>query len=99
METDITSNGFMVDALKACVISASINTDSFQNTVKLVSTNLIANGQLMQGVELLSLIGKGLDACRYLQAYGQWEYAAWFAKVRFQFRYCIFLSFDFLIYV
>lgn len=34
-----------------------------------------------EGVQLLSLIDKGLDACRYLQAYGQWEQAAWLAKV------------------
>ena len=34
-----------------------------------------------EGVQLLTLIDKGLDACRYLQAYGQWEEAAWLAKV------------------
>ena len=34
-----------------------------------------------EGVQLLSLIDKGLDACRYLQAYGQWEQASWLAKV------------------
>lgn len=34
-----------------------------------------------EGVQLLSLIDKGLDACRYLQTYGQWEQAAWLAKV------------------
>lgn len=34
-----------------------------------------------EGIQLLSLIDKGLDACRYLQAYGQWEQAAWLAKV------------------
>ena len=35
----------------------------------------------IDGIQLLSLIDKGLDACRYLQAYGQWEEAAWLAKV------------------
>jgi len=32
------------------------------------------------GVQLLCLIGKGLDACRYLTSYGLWERAAWLAK-------------------
>lgn len=35
----------------------------------------------LEGVQLLCLIDKGLDACRYLQAYGYWETAAWLAKV------------------
>ena len=36
---------------------------------------------LAEGVQLLCLIDKGLDACRYLQTYGQWRRAAWLAKV------------------
>ena len=35
-----------------------------------------------EGVQLLVLIDKGLDACRYLQDYGQWDQAAWLAKVQ-----------------
>ncbi len=53
-----------------------------QSTIKLVATNLIANGKLSEGIQLLCLIDKGLDACRYLQTYGQWHQAAWLAKVR-----------------
>ena len=34
-----------------------------------------------EGVQLLCLIDKGLDACRYLQTYGEWDRAAWLAKV------------------
>ena len=34
-----------------------------------------------EGVQLLCLIDKGLDACRYLQTYGEWHQAAWLAKV------------------
>lgn len=37
---------------------------------------------LIEGVQLLCLIDKGLDACRYLQTYGEWNQAAWLAKVR-----------------
>ena len=32
------------------------------------------------GVQLLCLIDKGLDGCRYLQTYGEWQTAAWLAK-------------------
>ena len=35
-----------------------------------------------EGVQLLCLIDKGLDACRYLQTYGEWDQAAWLAKVK-----------------
>ena len=34
-----------------------------------------------EGVQLLCLIEKSLDACRYLQTYGAWHKAAWLAKV------------------
>lgn len=36
---------------------------------------------IIEGVQLLCLIDKGLDACRYLQTYGEWERAASLAKV------------------
>uniref|UniRef100_A0A673MRV4 WDR11 TPR domain-containing protein n=1 Tax=Sinocyclocheilus rhinocerous TaxID=307959 RepID=A0A673MRV4_9TELE len=35
-----------------------------------------------EGVQLLCLIDKAADACRYLQTYGEWNRAAWLAKVR-----------------
>lgn len=35
-----------------------------------------------EGVEILCLLGKVLDACKYLQTYDQWQQAAWLAKVR-----------------
>lgn len=36
---------------------------------------------LPEGVQLLCLINKAADACRYLQTYGEWNRAAWLAKV------------------
>lgn len=51
--------------------------------MKLVGTNLIASGRLAEGVQLLCLIDKGLDACRYLQTYGSWDQAVWLAKVSY----------------
>ena len=50
--------------------------------IQLVATNFIANNDLMNGVELLTLIGRGAEACAYLQTHGQWEQAAALAKAR-----------------
>lgn len=80
LETEAASEHFYSDSLRACLV-ASLKTESkAQSVVKLVATNLIANGRTWDGVQLLCLIGKGLDACRYLQAAGQWEDSVWLAK-------------------
>jgi hypothetical protein len=50
--------------------------------VKMIATNLIANGAVDEGVQLLCIIGRALDACRYLQTYERWMDAAWLAKAR-----------------
>lgn len=34
----------------------------------------------LEGAQLLALIDKGLDACRYMQTYGQWYMSVWLAK-------------------
>jgi hypothetical protein len=81
LETPSSNPQFFIDALKACIVAASINPASFGNTVKLVATNLIANGALDEGVQLLCLIGRSLDACRYLQSYDRWNEAALLAKL------------------
>ena len=51
-----------------------------QSTVKLVATSMIAAGKVSEGCQLLCLINKALDACRYMQTYGQWHQAIWLAK-------------------
>ena len=55
---------------------------NLQSSIKLVATNLIANGKLLEGIELLCLVGLVIDACRYLQDNNQWYKAAWVAKMR-----------------
>uniref|UniRef100_A0A914VYZ2 Uncharacterized protein n=1 Tax=Plectus sambesii TaxID=2011161 RepID=A0A914VYZ2_9BILA len=72
---------FYADSLKACLLSAAHSSTTCQSTVKLVATNLIAGGKISEGIQLLFLIGKGLDACRYLQSYGFWERSACLAKM------------------
>ena len=55
--------------LKACLIAAlhsSSGDSSAHPVIKLVATNLIANGRVIEGSHLLCLIGKTQDACRYL---------------------------------
>lgn len=80
LETPPDNSNFYRDALKAAIVAASISPDSFKNTMKLIATNMIANGEVNEGVQLLCLIGKNLDACRYLQTYDRWTDAAWLAK-------------------
>ena len=65
---------------RACLVATIQSTGAAQSTIKLVATNLIANGNIWEGVQLLCLIGKGLDACRYLLSYNLWESAVWLAK-------------------
>ena len=55
---------------------------NLKSSIKLISTNLIANGKLNEGVQLLCLIGLVQDACRYLQDGNKWDKAIWLAKMR-----------------
>ena len=36
---------------------------------------------IVDGVELLCLINKHLDACKYYMSFGMWQEAVWLAKV------------------
>lgn len=67
-------------SVRACLVATVRDTGAAQSTVKLVATNLIASGSIWDGVQLLCLIGKGLDACRYLESYGHWGAATWLAR-------------------
>ncbi|GLH00339.1 Uncharacterized protein GBIM_06748 [Gryllus bimaculatus] len=80
LETEFDNPSYYTDAIKACLVATIQSTGAAQSTIKLVATNLIANGNIWEGVQLLCLIGKGLDACRYLISYGLWESAVWLAK-------------------
>lgn len=80
LETEFSNSNYYADAIKACLVAAVQNTGSAQSTIKLVATNFIANGKIWEGIQLLCLIGKRADACRYLISYGLWESAVWLAK-------------------
>lgn len=81
LETPPESPNFHHDSLKAAVIAASISPETFQNTLKMVATNHIVNGNIDEGVQFLCLIGKSFEACRYLQGYDRWTDAVWLAKI------------------
>ncbi|MFH4977930.1 hypothetical protein AB6A40_004639 [Gnathostoma spinigerum] len=70
-----------MSALRACLFASDVHSEGAQSVIKLVATNLIANNCLMDGVQLLFLIGHASDACRYLQAHGQWAKSFRFAKM------------------
>uniref|UniRef100_A0A8C5HBN7 WD repeat-containing protein 11 n=1 Tax=Gouania willdenowi TaxID=441366 RepID=A0A8C5HBN7_GOUWI len=81
LETCADNPSYYCDSLKACLVTTITSSGPSQSTIKLVATNMIANGKLAEGVQLLCLIDKAADACRYLQTYGEWNRAAWLAKV------------------
>ncbi|CAH3181969.1 unnamed protein product [Porites lobata] len=88
LETDAANDNYYVDSLRACLVATIRSSGASQSTIKLVATNLIASGKLAEGVQLLCLIDKGLDACRYLQTYGEWDRAAWLAKATLNYPDC-----------
>ncbi|KAL7990561.1 hypothetical protein Chor_013991 [Crotalus horridus] len=88
LETSAENAYYYCDSLKACLVTTVTSSGPSQSTIKLVATNMIANGKLAEGVQLLCLIDKAADACRYLQTYGEWNRAAWLAKVRLNAEEC-----------
>ncbi|KRY87831.1 WD repeat-containing protein 11 [Trichinella pseudospiralis] len=76
------------NSLKACLLAADRSSTNCRSTIKLVATNCIAAGRLLDGIWLLCLIDKQLDACRYLQSFGYWEQSVWLAKVALDEQHC-----------
>ena len=87
LDIDIEDNNSMADQLLACLIQATANRDtkecqlSHVSTLKMVATSLLSEGKLWEGVQLLVLTGKVVDACSYLRSAGTrpcgWESAGW----------------------
>jgi WD40 repeat protein len=80
LRTPVDDPCYVEDALRACVIAAASSQKDFHDIVKLVGSQLISAGKLYAGCELLFLIGRGLDALRYLQQVGRWKEAAIIAR-------------------
>ena len=60
LETEPSNENFYSDHLLACLVASTevAETGTPHSTTKLVATNLIAEGKLWQGVQLLCLINK-----------------------------------------
>ncbi|CAF2904464.1 unnamed protein product [Rotaria sp. Silwood2] len=85
LDTDPNDDTYALNCIKACLISSmqKQSNETSKNTVtKLVATNLIANGKVDEGVQLLCTIDLCAEACRYLQDHNQWERSIWLAKLR-----------------
>ncbi|XP_022080580.1 WD repeat-containing protein 11-like isoform X4 [Acanthaster planci] len=85
LETEAENDSYYLDSILACLVATVKSTGASQSTIKLVATSLIANNKLSEGVQLLCLINKGIDACRYLITYGEWNQAVWLAKATLPF--------------
>ena len=86
-ETNL-KNLYLKDSLKACLISLILqseknSTNLSHPVIKLVATNLIANESQDEGIQLLFIIGKIIDACRYLQSNNSWKKSLFLSKVMF----------------
>jgi len=90
LDTDMEDNNSMADQLLACLIQATANRDtkecqlSHVSTMKMVATSLLSEGKLWEGVQLLVLTGKVVDACSYLRSAGHWDHALWLGKCRLE---------------
>ena len=62
------------------------NTDIRTDPFLLTSSPFLSPSLPVEGVQLLCLIEKQQDACRYLQTYGEWYYSVWLAKATLQER-------------
>lgn len=89
LESEADNDGFYVDWLRACLIATIQSSGASQSVIKLVATNLIASGRIPEGVQLLCLIDKALDGCRYLQSAGRWDQAVWLAKATLSQQECL----------
>ena len=70
-----------VSALKACVVAAAVDRATFAATARMVAGQLIAQGSLQEGAQLLCLVGRAADACKFMISEGRWTDAAWLASV------------------
>ena len=84
LSTEPSVSSFYVNNLKTCLMNLIETSRCMEgesdNISKLVATNMIAGGFLDEGIEILCMYGKYLDACRYLQTHGKWNESVSLAK-------------------
>nr|CAD2190580.1 unnamed protein product [Meloidogyne enterolobii] len=75
-----TKDDIKFNSFRACLLSANFDSENSKCLVKLNATNLIASN-FISGIQLLSLIDQGLDACKYLISQGLWNIALIYSKI------------------
>ena len=76
------------DSLLACVVAAASGKEDFTRTTCMVATNLIAKGDIDLGTQLLVLVNRSFDACRYLLDAGRYDDAVTLAKLSLNAQQC-----------
>uniref|UniRef100_A0A915MSF8 WD repeat-containing protein 11 n=1 Tax=Meloidogyne javanica TaxID=6303 RepID=A0A915MSF8_MELJA len=76
-----TKDDIKFNSFRACLLSANFDSENSKCLVKLNATNLIASNFISEGIQLLSLIDQGLDACKYLISQGLWNIAIIYSKI------------------
>merc|ERR1712013_456468 len=105
LDSDPGEENYMADQLLACLIQTTAHTPPegahrHVSTVKMVATNLLSEGRLWEGVQLLALTGQVSEAVSYLRSAGHWSIALWLARLRLSeedfnaltSKYCDFLT-------
>lgn len=77
----IVSEDLRHSSIKAALLVSDQGDERAKSLIKLIATNLIASNLIEDGVELLFLVGSGIDACKYLQSQGQWTKSYVYAKM------------------
>ena len=92
LDSDPGDETYMADQLLACLIQATADRGGQDttargqtlSTVKMVATNLLSEGRLWEGVQLLALTSQVAEAVSYLRSAGHWSQALWLARCRLQ---------------
>ncbi|CAL8142832.1 unnamed protein product [Orchesella dallaii] len=81
LDTEPTSKGYVLNGMKASIAVASSNLPEQSKAVlKITATNLIACGDMDGGLELLCLLGKHSEACKYIESSNEWHKAILLCK-------------------
>jgi hypothetical protein len=80
--TDPSAASYQVDSLLACLVAASAGPEYFERTTTSAATGLIARGDVDLGVQLLVLVGRATEACRYLCESNRWDDAIRLSKLQ-----------------
>jgi len=83
LAADVTTDAGRADVFKACLVAQAVGPDTFRSTVQMAAMQLMAEDNLDEAVELLTLVPGGIEsAASKLQDQGRWVDAARLARTR-----------------